>query len=76
MIVYTRRLPPTDTQGTRISARTADGSRQTTIAYPYEARDPHVAAVKALLGSHVEPVHQRETPTGHRYYVPDSQLTG
>ena len=75
MIVYTRKINITDTAGAKVRARTQAG-RQLTIPYPHEARDPHVAAIRALLGEHVEPEYQRPTPTGHRYYVPDSDTTG
>jgi len=48
MIIKTRKLAPTNTQGSRIRATATECTASLTIAYPYEAVDPHLTVASML----------------------------
>ncbi|MFE0472612.1 hypothetical protein ACFW2V_13455 [Streptomyces sp. NPDC058947] len=78
MIVTTRKLDATDTEGDRIKVTTEDGVAAT-FPYPYreglDGRGAHAWAVRRLFSGEDfgEPVWLEEAPRGERFRVPGGE---
>jgi len=78
MIVTTRKLDATDTEGDRIKVTAEDGATAT-FPYPYkeglDGREAHAWAVGRLFSGEEfgEPVWVEEAPKGERFRVPGGE---
>lgn len=78
MIVTTRKLDATDTEGDRIKV-TADDGATATFPYPYQhgldGREAHAWAVRRLFSGKEfgDPVWLEEAPKGERFRVPGGE---
>lgn len=67
MIIKTRKLPPTQTEGARMRA-TADNGATLTLPYPQGAADPHQLVAEALVMAYSrEHRAERIDPAGNRF---------
>lgn len=67
MLIKTRKLPATQSEGERMRA-TADNGATLTIPFPYGAADPHQLVADALVMAYGD-THRAEHATGHTYNV-------
>lgn len=67
---YARKIPATDTQGSRIRVKVQ--GRTSTFPYNYTVSDPHQFAIQQVIGPNATVTYDTHTANGWRYKVEDA----
>lgn len=74
MIIKTRKLPATQTEGERMRA-TADNGASLTLPFPYGAADPHKLVADALVMAYNTECHAERVGNGHVFRATRGELS-